>query len=211
MKGAPKSKVFDDVYFSVEDGLAETQHVFLDGNGLPAIWGNADEFVVFETGFGTGLNFLATWELFEKTAKVGQVLHFISVEKYPLDSHDIRQALEIWGFADMLDVMLDHYPRSFKTDTVRLTLLEGDVNEVMPSLNYQVDCWFLDGFKPSANPEMWSDIVFENMARMSKKDARFATFTAAGFVRRGLQTVGFEVSKVPGFGKKREMLVGHKL
>jgi len=220
MTDAPYSKEFDDVYFSPSDGLAETRHVFLDGNGLPEAWAGRDEFVIFETGFGTGLNFLAAWQLFEETAKSGQRLHFISVEKYPLKVEEIRDALSGFGFRQ-LDMFLDWYsqvssraqPRDlrsfdFAQDDIRLTLHIGDVNAVMLTLDDAVDCWFLDGFRPSSNPEMWSDVVFENMARMSSVEARLATFTAAGFVRRGLQAVGFEVKKVPGFGRKREMLVG---
>jgi len=239
MDGVLKSKQFDDVYFSAEDGLAETRHVFLEGNGLPQVWPGRDEFVIFETGFGTGLNFLAVWELFQRVAVTGQRLHFISVEKYPLARNDIRDALERWEFGEQLDMMLAHYPFSsfrglttesmdpaiksrddgwverdvaynFDFGNVKLTLHIGDVNEIMPGLDYAVDCWFLDGFKPSSNPEMWSDVVFDGMARMSAPGASFATFTAAGDVRRGLLARGFEVRKVPGFGRKREMLVGVK-
>ena len=208
MKGAPRSKHFDDVYFSAEDGLAETRHVFLDGNDLPEAWAGRETFTIFETGFGTGLNFLATQALFRETAKAGQHLHFVSVEKFPLEAEEIRQVLEVWGFGDDMDVMLGHYPNSFTHGTVSLTLHIGDVNDVMLELDLGVDCWFLDGFKPSVNEDMWSEIVFKSMARMSAPSASFATFTAAGFVRRGLQAAGFDVRKVSGFGRKREMLTG---
>ena len=237
MKKPPKSKVFDDVYFSAQDGLAETRHVFLDGNNLPQAWTERDEFIVFETGFGTGLNFLSTWRLFEATAKREQALHFISVEKYPLECHEILDALKSFGFEEKLDTFLDQYALSssraesrsfdrfdiqdpspsfkfshFAQDDieVKLSLYIGDANEVISALDNAVDCWFLDGFKPSTNPEMWTEMIFENMGRMSKVGATFATFTAAGFVRRGLQNAGFGVEKVPGFGTKREMLVGSK-
>lgn len=199
------------MYFSAEDGLAETQYVFLKSNGLPDAWAGKDEFTIFETGFGTGLNFLAVWELFEQHAKRGQRLRFISVEKYPLSAANIREALEPWGFEEKIDIMLGDYPSGFAHGGVSLSLLIGDVNAVMPGLDEQVDCWFLDGFKPSSNPEMWSETVFQNMARMSKPGATFATFTSAGFVKRGLREVGFEVEKVKGFGEKRDMLVGRKI
>ncbi|MCB1532982.1 MAG: tRNA (5-methylaminomethyl-2-thiouridine)(34)-methyltransferase MnmD [Alphaproteobacteria bacterium] len=217
MKGAPRSKEFDDVYFSAEDGLAETTHVFLDGNDLPGAWAQRDEFTIAETGFGTGLNFLAAWDLFERTARPDQCLEFVSFELYPLKREEIERYLAPWGdfFKTILPVFLEKYPDDLNgvhtldlNDRVRLTLHFGDVNEALPKLECQVDAWFLDGFKPSSNPEMWSDTVFENMARTSAPGATFATFTAAGFVRRGLQAAGFHVRKVPGFASKREMIRG---
>ena len=211
-KGTLRSKEFDDLYFSAEDGLAETRHVFLDGNDLPGAWQGKERFVIAETGFGTGLNFLAVWKLFEETAREGQTLEFISFEKYPLNAVEIEAALEPW--ADELDVveLISVYSQESCVlqinEHVTLHLIFGDVNEELPKLEAQVDCWFLDGFKPATNPEMWTDTVFENMARLSRQGTTFATFTAAGVVRRGLQTVGFDVRKVAGFGRKREMLVG---
>lgn len=217
MKGAPRSKEFDDVYFSAEDGLAETRHVFLDGNDLPDAWADRDRFTICETGFGTGLNFLAVWKLFEDTAAPDQSLEFISFEKFPLSADEIMDALYVWQgeFDTKLTVLKKCYPEDLNgrqriviSDRIVLTLIFGDVNEEILTLDTQVDAWFLDGFKPSSNPDMWSETVFENMARLSKKGASFATFTAAGFVRRGLQAVGFDVKKVRGFGRKRDMLVG---
>ncbi len=222
MKGAPRSKEFDDVYFSAEDGLAETRHVFLEHNNLPAAWqgtaGGGGEFVIAETGFGTGLNFLSVWKLFEETAAPGLALEFISFEKYPLRGEEIAAALSVWEevLAPYTRGLCAVYPKQKQgvhglkiAENVTLRLVFGDVNVEMPKLQALVDCWFLDGFKPSSNPEMWSDIVFANMARMSRPGASFATFTAAGFVKRGLAAAGFEVAKVRGFGRKREMLVGH--
>ncbi len=218
-----KSVQFDDVYFSAEDGLAETHHVFLKGNDLPARWQGAGEgkarFVVAETGFGTGLNFLATWKLFEETAEAGQALDFISFEKFPLSVAEIGEALLPWmdEFEGRVEAMLALYPlrvpgfhRLVLSERVTLTLVFDDVNEAMAQVERKVDCWFLDGFKPASNPGMWSEAVFVQMARLSKKGARFATFTSAGFVKRGLREVGFDVRKVPGFGSKWAMLVGVK-
>jgi len=212
---APRSKEFDDVYFSAEDGLAETRHVFLSGCGLPDAWSGQDEFVIGETGFGTGLNFLAVWKLFEETSTPEQKLHFISVEKYPLLASDIDEALSHWGeLDDYRTQLVDAYPENpsgvFEHDygRVKLTIYFEDVVEGLKKADIPVDAWFLDGFRPSTNPEMWNDSVFEQIARLSKSGTRFATFTSAGFVRRGLEAVGFEVSKVPGFGRKREMSVG---
>ncbi|MCK6417347.1 MAG: tRNA (5-methylaminomethyl-2-thiouridine)(34)-methyltransferase MnmD [Alphaproteobacteria bacterium] len=216
MIGAPRSEIFNDVYFSAENGLAEAQHVFLQGNNLPTAWADRAQFTIAESGFGTGLNFLAAWDLFVRTTGPGQSLHFISYEMYPLDADRMRAALAPWQdiFANRLEALLEAYqPQSYEHlfDNIRLTLIIGDINDTLPNLNQMVDCWFLDGFKPSANPQMWTQTVFENMARCSAAGATFATFTAAGFVRRGLQKVGFDVRKVKGFGTKREMLCGTRL
>ncbi len=220
MNDVPRSTQFDDVYFSVQDGLAETRHVFLDGNGLPELWSRREDFTICETGFGTGLNFLAVLKLWNDTPEDQRPkkLNFISFEKFPLSRDYIAEHLSCWpDLEDELDALLADYPSDLKLKehklaigSVSLVLLFGDVNDQITALDLPkgVDCWFLDGFKPSSNPDMWSETVFENMARLSAKKARFATFTAAGFVRRGLESVGFEVQKAPGFGRKREMCVG---
>jgi len=220
MTNVPRSDQFDDVYFSVQDGLAETNHVFLDGNNLPDSWLAKKNFTICETGFGTGLNFLAVLKLWLDSPedKRPNNLHFISFEKYPLSKEYIKENLSVWGeLATSLDMLLSKYPFDLEcknheldiADGVILTLIIGDVNEQIPFLENPVDCWFLDGFKPSSNPDMWSDIIFENMARLSREGSSFATFTAAGFVRRGLLAQGFDVRKVRGFGRKREMIVGN--
>jgi len=197
--------------------LAETRHVFLGGNGLPDAWAGKNSFSIFETGFGTGLNFFAVWDLFEKTAEAYQTLDFVSVEKYPLSIIEIKEALEPWSdlLKDKIDTLCDLYPIHVRgvhrvkiSQQITLTLIFDDINEVIPTIEGQYDCWFLDGFRPASNPDMWSNGVFENMARLSRAGASFATFTAAGFVKRGLRDVGFDVKKIDGFGTKREMLVG---
>tara|TARA_R110002095_G_scaffold195468_3_gene174073 strand:+ start:2086 stop:2775 length:690 start_codon:yes stop_codon:yes gene_type:complete len=220
MTNVPRSEQFDDVYFSVQDGLAETRHVFLAGNNLPDVWTKQAHFTICETGFGTGLNFLATLKLWLDTPpdKRPEALHFISFERYPLTQGYIADHLAHWDeLHDVLHMLLSKYPSDLTgekyvldiCDGVTLTLFFGDVNLVIPTLaDISVDCWFLDGFKPSSNPDMWSDIVFENMARLSADRASYATFTAAGFVRRALAAQGFEVRRVRGFGYKREMCVG---
>lgn len=221
MTDVPRSKQFDDVYFSQQDGLEETRHVFIAGNGLPESWCEYSKgcFTICETGFGTGLNFLAVAKLWMETpsSERPEKLQFISFEKYPLDKEYISKHLSHWGeLGGILEVLLSKYPNDLSDgrheieviDGVWLTLIFGDVNDQMPELDGQVDCWFLDGFKPSSNPDMWSEEVFTNMARLSSVGARFATFTVAGFVRRGLAAQGFDVRKVPGFGRKREMCAG---
>lgn len=214
MSFVPRSDQFDDVYFSVQDGLAETRHVFLDGNDLPTAWAGKKQFTICETGFGTGLNFLAVLQLLARE-NAPENLHFISFEKYPLDKSYIRECMKNWRELEFfLDKMLSVYPVDLSmgqydfelSGGVRLTLIFGDVNTEILNLTVPVDCWFLDGFKPSSNPDMWSDVVFDNMARLSRDGAHVATFTAAGFVRRGLEERGFCVSKVKGYGRKREMI-----
>jgi tRNA 5-methylaminomethyl-2-thiouridine biosynthesis bifunctional protein len=220
MIGAPRSEIYDDVYFSAENGLAETHHVFLQGNNLPAAWQALDypdfRFTIAETGFGTGLNFLSVWKLFEETAPKESQLDFISFEKFPLKPEQIREALK--PFAEELGPYLEKYlaqypilvPGYHRLDfgRVRLTLIFDEINEAIAGCSAKVDTWFLDGFTPSKNPDMWTDMVFKNMARMSNAGATFATFTAAGFVKRGLKEAGFDVQKTDGFASKRDMLVG---
>ena len=214
------SEEFDDVYFSVEDGLAETRHVFLDSNNLPEAWQGRDNFTICETGFGTGLNFLAVLQLLATGSEVQNPknLNFISFEKYPLEKEFIKENLAHWPELEgELVKLLAVYPFDLSggvyelqvSDGIMLTLIFGDINDGIPKLEAKVDCWFLDGFKPSSNPDMWSETVFSNMARLSNDGTSFATFTAAGFVRRGLEAQGFEVKKVSGFGRKREMIVGN--
>jgi tRNA 5-methylaminomethyl-2-thiouridine biosynthesis bifunctional protein len=214
---SPRSAQFDDIYFAVEDGWAESQHVFIYGNNLPAAWENKTHFVIAETGFGTGLNFLAAWKRFEETAAPHQKLHFISFEKYPLAKEDIHRYLSAWKdqMGMYLDRLLELYPLRVSgwhpislSSRVTLTLIFDDVLRAMPELNSPVDCWFLDGHDPAKNPDMWSETVFQAMAKNSHTGTSFATFTAAGFVRRGLAACGFDVKKTKGFGRKRDMTVG---
>lgn len=217
MKDVPISLQFDDIYFSKEDGLAETDHVFMQGNNLPIAWQDKSEFTICETGFGTGLNFFSVWKLFEETAKKNQVLDFISVEKYPLKPEEIKNYLSHWlgYFEGRIELLLEKYPirvsgfhRIRINKQVTLTLIFDDIEQALPQIDANVDCWFLDGFTPAKNPDMWSDTLYQEMARLSVDGASFATFTASGEVRRGLENTGFDVQKRKGFGRKREMIVG---
>lgn len=217
MKGAPCSEQFDDIYFSRKDGVEETRHVFLNSNNLPQAWEGKDSFVIAETGFGTGLNFLSAWKLFEETASDGQTLDFISVEKYPLTPEFIKDALQQWDeyFEGRLDILCENYPlriagfhRVKINSKITLTLIFEDIADAFPQLEASVDCWFLDGFMPSKNPDMWSIGVFEQMARLSNAQASYATFTAAKHVRCGLSDAGFSVEKIKGYGYKRDMIAG---
>ena len=213
----PQSLQFEDIYFCRGSGAEESQYVFLRHNDLPQRWLGRDCFTVAETGFGTGLNFLLTWQCWRETANTDQRLHFLSFEKHPLRKDDLTRALSAWPQLDQFaQELLDSYPplvRGFhrihlEQGRVILTLLFGDVHDVLPSLQATVDAWYLDGFDPARNPQMWSESLFRQLAAKTAVGGTFATFTAAGWVRRGLQAAGFIVEKSPGFGHKREMLHG---
>ena len=218
--GQPYSTHFDDVYFSRESGLAETRHVFLQHNQLDQRWSvlpAAASFCIGETGFGTGLNFLCAWQLWEQLAPADARLHYVSCEKYPLSHADLQRALALWPelqpWASQLlgqytDLASGWQHFSLANGRVTLTLLIGDVLDTLPQLDAQVDAWFLDGFAPAKNPDMWQPALYTQLARLSKVGTTLATFTSVGDVRRGLQAVGFSMHKAKGYGRKRDMLCG---
>lgn len=227
--GTPVSDQFDDVYFSNVNGLEETRYVFLHQNHLPQRWHEYDQrrFVIGETGFGTGLNFLAVWQWFDEFRQQNphaplKELHFVSFEKYPLSKEDLIKAHQAWPeLAEYAAQLQAHYPiavpecqRIILADgAVTLDLWFGDIKDCMPQVptgeHGIIDAWFLDGFAPSKNPEMWNQDLFNGMAKLAKAHCTCATFTAAGFVRRGLIEAGFDMKKVKGFGTKRDMIAGH--
>jgi tRNA 5-methylaminomethyl-2-thiouridine biosynthesis bifunctional protein len=211
---------YNDLYFSIAGGLAETEHVFLRGNGLAerfATMPAGSRFTLGETGFGTGLNCLAACRLFDRHAPADATLRFVSVENHPLPPETIRRALSPWpALSSWLDRLLAVYQppppgvHQWVLDhgRVELVLLVGEADQVLADWQEPVDAWFLDGFAPARNPAMWSPSVFKHAARLSAPGATLATYTAAGFVRRGLAAAGFQVEKRPGFGTKREMTIG---
>ncbi|ENL8693906.1 bifunctional tRNA (5-methylaminomethyl-2-thiouridine)(34)-methyltransferase MnmD/FAD-dependent 5-carboxymethylaminomethyl-2-thiouridine(34) oxidoreductase MnmC [Enterobacter hormaechei] len=227
-EGTPVSRDFDDVYFSNDNGLEETRYVFLDGNHLGTRFPEHPRslFVVAESGFGTGLNFLTLWQAFDcfrasYPEATLQRLHFISFEKFPLTAHDLRLAHQRWPeLAHWAEQLQTQWPPAIggchrlilDDGRVTLDLWLGDINDLTDklddSMNQKVDAWFLDGFAPAKNPDMWSPHLFSAMARLARPGATLATFTSAGFVRRGLQEAGFTMRKTKGFGRKRDMLVG---
>lgn len=216
--GQPQSRLYGDVYFSRNAGMAETAHVFLQPNRLAerfADLGTDEQLVIGETGFGTGLNFLCAWALFERSACAQANLHFISVEKHPLSHDDLQRALALWPeLKPQAQQLLDDYVavspgfQQFRFGRVTLTLLVGDALDTLSSLDARVDAWFLDGFSPAKNPEMWQPELFAQLARLSAPGATLATFTSAGDVRRALKEAGFAVKRIPGFGQKWESLKG---
>ncbi len=213
---APFSRRYQDIYHSAEGGLAESSHVFLHGNDLPAAWRGRPFFCICETGFGMGLNFLACWDLWRRAKSPGQRLHYVAVEKHPLFVKDMARALAPFAaLAPLTERLLRAYPmpqegfhRVYLSDQVTLTLAIGDVVDTLENLEGEVDAWFLDGFSPARNPQMWRAEMFRRMARLSRPGATLSTYTVASSVRSGLMDVACAVRKCPGFGTKRAMLRG---
>lgn len=213
--GQPRSRRFGDVYFSVEDGLAESRAVFLAGCGLPERWAGRDRFVVGELGFGTGLNILALLDLWRRTRPMHGRLHVFTIEAYPLARAEAARALAAWPeLADLAGPLIAHWPGPARgIHRIELQALGAVIDiahmeaaEALAGWTGRADAWFLDGFAPAANPQMWRQEVLALVAARSAPGARAATFTVAGAVRRGLQAAGFAVDKRPGFGAKRERL-----
>ena len=219
-RGQPLSRQFADVYFSQEDGLTETRYVFLANNQLGERFSalqNGEQLVIGETGFGTGLNFLCAWQLFEQQAPAGAQLHFVSVEKYPLNKADLERALALWPeLAPYAEQLLAQYVALhpgfqrlvLANGRIILTLLIGDARELLGQLDARIDAWFLDGFAPAKNPQMWTPELFAELARLSHPGTTLGTFTSTGHVRRSLNEAGFKMKRVPGLGKKWEVLKG---
>ena len=219
-QGRPHSRQYDDVYFAVNEGIDETKHVFLEQTRLrerfAALAPHAC-MVIGETGFGTGMNFFCAWQLFAAQAHPDARLHFVSVERYPLSHADMARALSLWPeLAAFSQPLLAQYVAvhpgfqqfTFDNGRVTLTLLIGDVLEQLPQLDAQVDVWFLDGFAPAKNPDMWTPELFAQLARLSGPGTVLGTFTTTGWVRRSLVEAGFAMKKVPGIGKKWEVMSG---
>ena len=219
----PVSKQFGDVYFSKDNGLLETRHVFLNGNDLSqrlADLNACDYFCVGETGFGTGLNILALWQLWQQVRPDNNShLHAISVEKFPLSKADLIRALNVWPeLKPLADQLIAQYPLpiagchrlNFPDERFSLDLWLGDAHDVFPVIpkTLQVNAWFLDGFAPSCNPDMWEEHVLNHIVRLSDQGTTFASFSVAGVLKRGLKQHGIAISRPRGFKHKREMLKG---
>jgi tRNA 5-methylaminomethyl-2-thiouridine biosynthesis bifunctional protein len=213
--GQPRSRLYDDIYFSAEDGLAEARAVFLAGCGLPGAWLGRERFVVGELGFGTGLNVLALIELWRRTRPPGGRLHVFSVEAHPIGAEDALRALARWPeLKDLADRLTARWPGrargvhrvEFPELGVILDVAAAEAADALADWSGRADAWFLDGFAPARNPAMWRDEVLALVAKRSAPGAVAASFTVAGQVRRGLAAAGFEVARAPGFGRKRERL-----
>lgn len=227
--GLPVSQQYNDPYFSRHGGLDETRHVFIQGNRLSERWQQQETFVIGETGFGTGLNFLTTWQAWEqtweKTLQLAQEqnqpaqgwLHFVSTELHPIEPTQLKTLHAQWPeLAPYAEQLQQQWPLpqrgfhrlNFPQARISLTLLYGDAAETLAQLNATIDAWYLDGFAPTRNTGLWNDALYQQIAKLSAPSSTFATYTAAGHVRRGLAAAGFKVSKTEGFGFKRDMSVG---
>ncbi|MEO5694356.1 MAG: bifunctional tRNA (5-methylaminomethyl-2-thiouridine)(34)-methyltransferase MnmD/FAD-dependent 5-carboxymethylaminomethyl-2-thiouridine(34) oxidoreductase MnmC [Usitatibacter sp.] len=216
-QGTPYSREFEDIYHSELGGLAQSRHVFLAGNGLPARWLGRETFTILETGFGIGLNFLAAWDAWRVDPSRPKRLHFVSVERQPFSRQDLATTLapftEIAPFSRALTEawpppLAGFHRMPFDGGNVILTLLLGEAAELLPQLQARADALFLDGFSPSRNPGIWSPEVVRELARLAAPGATLATWTVAGGVRSALADAGFRVEKREGFTNKRAMLTG---
>jgi len=208
----PVSTRFDDPYYSRRDGLAESRHVFLAGNDLPAAWAGRDDFTIAELGFGTGLNALAALQLWSRTAPEGAHLRHVGFERFPLTGDQITRALSHWPeLAPLAGSLVAQWPADrIALPGATLTIVEGDARTAVPAWQGIADAWFLDGFAPARNPEMWEPDLLKAVHDHTRPGGSFATYSAAGHVRRAFAAAGFAVAKRPGFGSKREMLAGRR-
>ncbi len=202
----PVATRFDDPYFSLKGGLEETRHVFIAGNDLPARL--RDGFSVAELGFGTGLNLLTLALAWKGEGS----LRYTTFEAFPMAPDDMARALAHFPEAAAISAPLIVAIRSgesrFTLPGIEVELITGDVRDTLPAWTGRADAWFLDGFSPAKNPEMWGETLMAEVAHHTRKGGTFATYTAAGHVRRALAGAGFEVSRLPGFAGKRHMSAG---
>ncbi|WP_422029819.1 tRNA (5-methylaminomethyl-2-thiouridine)(34)-methyltransferase MnmD [Roseovarius sp.] len=200
----PVSTRFDDPYFSLENGLEETRHVFLSGNDLPDRFRFG--FHVAELGFGTGLNLLATLQAWRASGQEG-MLRYTSFEAFPITPEEMRRAQG--AFPELAPLAADlapHWGAEYITlADLDFRLVTGDARTTLPHWQRTADAWFLDGFSPARNPELWEEPLMQQVFAHTSPGGTAATYTAAGFVRRGLQSAGFEVTRIPGYGRKRHM------
>lgn len=199
----PVARRFDDPYFSLADGLAETRHVFLAGNNLPAR--ARPGFSIAELGFGTGLNLLAT-----VAALPDMPIRYTSFEGFPMTAPDMARALAAFPELDAepLVTAWASGARAFTLGAAQVEVIIGDIATTLPAWPGRADAWYLDGFSPAKNPEMWAPQVMTEVARHTAPGGTFATYTAAGAVRRALAEAGFAVQRTPGHGRKRHMSIG---
>jgi tRNA U34 5-methylaminomethyl-2-thiouridine-forming methyltransferase MnmC len=205
----PISARFDDPYFSLDNGLEETRHVFLTGNGLPGRY--RDGFHIAELGFGTGLNLLAALHLWRSTGQRG-VLHFTTFEAFPLTPQEMIRAQGAFAaLAPLAAELAPHWgTRQIALPDLRVTVIEGDARHTLPNWHGVADAWFLDGFSPARNPELWGPDLMAQVARHMAPGGTAASYTAAGHVRRALQAAGLEVQRIKGYGRKRHMTTASK-
>ena len=213
------SRWYDDIYFDKTDGVKEKEHVYLNANDLANRIKLSDKLCIAELGFGTGLNFILTWRLWKKNRKPNSSLTYISFEKAPLSKKEMTRVYkkfkELNDFSDQLiQKLTDNYKTNrtiyFKSENINLILIYDDFS-LLTNFDFKADIWFLDGFAPSKNPEVWDNSYYKNIYNRTNLKGSLSTFTSSGLVRRGLAQAGFNVTKVSGFGQKREMLKAVKI
>ncbi|MDZ7928372.1 MAG: tRNA (5-methylaminomethyl-2-thiouridine)(34)-methyltransferase MnmD [Agrobacterium sp.] len=215
----PYSLAFDDHFYCQTDGRLECGHVFLSGNGLPQRWLEREGvFRIGELGFGTGLNLCETWRQWKEARNDRSTLHFMSFELYPMKADEIDRALSRWPEVDIeRKALVARWPTDPKgeieielDDRTRLTVVCGEALAGIAGRHESFDAWFLDGFAPARNPDMWSLEIMQALFGRTAPEGTFATYAAAGFVRRNLIAAGFDLERRKGFAGKREMLCGTK-
>ncbi|WP_240754707.1 tRNA (5-methylaminomethyl-2-thiouridine)(34)-methyltransferase MnmD [Parasulfuritortus cantonensis] len=215
--GVPYSALYGDLYHSAEGGPGQARHVFLRGSQLPARWQGRARFVILETGFGTGLNFLATWAAWRADPEACDRLHYVSVEKHPFRVDDLARLHQAWPeFAELAAELRASWPTlapgmhrlTFADGRLVLTLLFGDAERMLTSLRTGVDAFYLDGFAPDKNPDLWSAALIGRLGDLANWGASLATWSVALPVRGHLQAAGFRCDPSPGYGRKKEMLAG---
>jgi len=214
----PYSTQFGDHFYCRNDGRLECGHVFLAGNALPERWQDGQDFRIGELGFGTGLNFCETWRQWKLVRQPGAHLQFTSFELYPMGADEIARALAQWPeIADERRALMARWPSQAQgrveipmDEQTQLNVVIGPALNGVTMEDPDFDAWFLDGFAPSRNPDMWSLELMQALFDRTRSGGSFATYAAAGFVRRNLQAAGFTVDRRPGFAGKREMLCGTK-
>jgi len=212
----PYSQRFSDHFYSQHDGRAETCHVFLHANNLPERWSTYERFQIAELGFGTGLNFFETWRQWCQHRAPGQHLEFTSFEAYPLEACAIRRAISVWpDLIERADRLAKFWPTLTSTPAswaldpqTTLTLVKAPALEGVAGWQQKAHTWYLDGFTPERNPDMWSQELMKEVYNHTHATGTVATYTSAGWVRRNLISAGFKVQKIPGHGTKRHMLTG---
>lgn len=215
-QSVPVSTQFDDPYYSMGGGLEETRHVFLRGNRLAERWPPGEDFVIAELGFGTGLNFLETTRQWISLGSPNHVLKYYSFEQYPMTKKEIERSLAVWDeLSELSGPLVDRWSSidqlvEIAIKNVDLTVYFGDANDVLPTMELNANAWYLDGFSPAKNPELWQKDLMKAVYSNTSDKGTIATYTAAGWVRRNLSEAGFLVSKVPGYGRKRDMTVATK-
>jgi tRNA U34 5-methylaminomethyl-2-thiouridine-forming methyltransferase MnmC len=205
----PVSRRFDDPYFSLDSGMHETAHVFLAGNRLPERF--RPDFQIAELGFGTGLNLLMALKCWRESGQTG-TLRFTTFEAFPMSRPEMLRALAAFPELNALVSELDPHlgQTRFSLPDLDFRMHRGDARETLPLWQGRADAWFLDGFSPAKNPELWEADLMTEVGRHTATDGTAATYTAAGFVRRNLEQAGFTVERVPGYGRKRHMTIAFK-